>query len=236
MSRCAYGSPDERPVPLLHRGWAIAITRRSRELTPAQKLVYERMIELDRGRSGCFESLEGLAGDVALAPDTCRKIRKELLDRGLLHQHRVKTAIGIREFWYCALPFVLDECTRSRKQWLQDYGVMLDNLLANYAADSGIEVGPGRQTMPPTTETTPIEESAFPVLVCDSESVNRVCERQSVKVKISSSCNEESESENVKGVSQETAVERWEKQNVDPTTLEILRRYDQKRTPLRGAA
>jgi len=188
--RGAFGRPDQRPVPQLHRGFAFSVVRRSEMLTPGQKLLWGRMLELDRSAAGVFEYLEKLAADVGLEPDSCRKLRKELLDVGLLHVHRVKTATGVREFWYCTLPIALDTVPALKREipaWIASKGQTLDRELgqrkgpAKSAVDSGKICHAPRQSLPPTRTLTSESQTSSPLLDSQSETVIRDCEVQTEK-------------------------------------------------------
>src|SRR5262245_12289878 len=90
--RGAFGKPDQRPTPPLHRQWAFAVVLRSREIPDTHKLVYLRILELDRGATGCYASDERLGESIGKAPATVEKAKRQLATWGLAAVHRTRTA------------------------------------------------------------------------------------------------------------------------------------------------
>jgi hypothetical protein len=77
-----------RPGCVLCRGMAAALVEMSYLLTPNQKRLYRRILELDRPKGfragGCFAKVETLARRLAMHPDVVTRTRRQLERLGLL--------------------------------------------------------------------------------------------------------------------------------------------------------
>jgi hypothetical protein len=73
---------------MLRRGYAAAMIEMSSVLTPNEKRMYRRFLELDRPRAGkpggCFASVKKIAERLAMHPDAVRRGRRDLARYGLL--------------------------------------------------------------------------------------------------------------------------------------------------------
>jgi hypothetical protein len=126
-----------RPVRVLPRGFSAAVIDMSTVLTPNEKRVFRRILELDRPteyrEGGCFASVASHAKRLAMNPDGFTKVRRELERLGLLVRSRFK---GSAERWFPAMPpgFNLERpCGirngRATDAWLEQLAATLDEFL-----------------------------------------------------------------------------------------------------------
>ena len=149
------------PVPPLARSWAFSIVRGSRRLSPAAKLLYGLLLELDRpdeGKGvpgGCYMGEAELARQLGAGMDHVSDLRTHLRIVGLVHRESV---VGSRvTWWFPTLPPGLDsappkdieslsrkERTQARRGWLVEQTEALDRYILEREETTGSPVTKGR--------------------------------------------------------------------------------------------
>lgn len=160
--RCPTSGPggslsDDRPHRLARGGhWATAIVRASRRLTPAEKLLFALVSELDRGGArGCFMSQDERARQLGLGIRTVRDAEDRLESLGLLLRRRAGRSVEL-------FPLLPDELpdeppadsteTRDRRRWVIYSAEALDHCIAGQDEH--------RRNLPVSPEPTPAESAA----------------------------------------------------------------------------
>jgi hypothetical protein len=122
-----------RPGPVLHRGYAAALIEMTTALTPNDKRLYRRILELDRPRGyragGCFASVASLARRLAMNPKVVIRGRRKLGALGLLAHDLVTNR------WFPTLPDAVPAVPpqgirgKAFDVWLLPRGAALDAVL-----------------------------------------------------------------------------------------------------------
>jgi Helix-turn-helix domain len=92
-----------RPVPVLHRGYSAAVVEMLTSLTPDQKRLFRRYLELDRPRGGrpggCWAKLDTIARRLAMNKDAIKRSRRKLQQLGFLVRSNTRPPR-----WFTTLP------------------------------------------------------------------------------------------------------------------------------------